>query len=288
MDVYRRNQTRGDTTAKPPAPLDFAALAKGQGLEAKQTDLITDRQAADDTDLGKSHQLIAGSYNATPFLQMAFQPNLPKFQAQETEDLDRNRYLWWKIADEPVHIPSLDEIKPQVIHAWKMIEARKLAQAKAEEYAADARRLQKPLKEIFKGASGSEVFTAGPFSWLSRRTSDPNSMPTLTEVSGVKDAGNDFMKSVFALQPGQAGVAANQPLTIYYAVQVESEEPKPAELREQFLASMESPASANVYAMIGAYDNAGIGPAWFKELQTQFDFKLAPGQTVASPDQEVE
>ncbi len=41
MDIYHRNQTRGDTSAKAPAPLDFAALAKQHGLEAKQTDLIT-------------------------------------------------------------------------------------------------------------------------------------------------------------------------------------------------------------------------------------------------------
>ncbi len=128
--------------------------------------------------------------------------------------MEKNRYLWWKLADEPVRIPPLDEIKEKVVHAWKMIEARKLAQTKADEYASEVRQAQKPLKEVLKDQS-ADIFTAGPFSWLSRRTSDPNAIPVLTEVSGVKDAGNDFMKAVFALQPGQAGVAANQPLTVY-------------------------------------------------------------------------
>lgn len=281
MDKYRRDQTRGDTNAKAPAPLDVAALAKQHGLEAKQTDLITYAQAAEDTDLGKSHQLVAGSYNITPFVQMAFQPNFPKFQAQETEDLEKNRYLWWKLADEPVRIPPLDSIKDKVVHAWKMIEARKLAQAKADDYATEARRLQKPLKEVFKD-KGAEIFTAGPFSWMSRRTSDPNAFPVLTEVSGVKDAGNDFMKAVFALQPGQAGVAANQPLTMYYVVQIESEEPKQDKLREEFITSMETPAAASVYAMIGASENAGIRAAWLKELESALDFKLAPGQALTA------
>ncbi len=256
-------------------------MAKQHGLEAKQTDLITYPQAAENTDLGKSHQLVAGSYKITPFVNMAFQPNFPKFQSQETEDLEKNRYLWWKLADEPVRVPPLDEIKDKVLHAWKMIEARKLAQTKADEYASEARRLQKPLKEVFKDQA-AEIFTAGPFSWLSRRTSDPNAFPMLTEVSGVKDAGNEFMKAVFALAPGQAGVAANQPLTVYYVVQVESDEPPQDKLREEFITSMETPAASNVYAMIAASDNAGIDTAWFKELENELDFKLAPGQNLTS------
>ncbi len=45
---------------------------------------------------------------------------------------------------------------------------------------------------------------------------------------------------------------------------------------------METPAASNVYAMIGASDNNGIGSAWLKELESEFDFKMAPGQNLTS------
>src|SRR5262249_31369599 len=103
----------------------------------------------------------------------------------------------------------------------------------------------------------------------------------LTKVSGVEQAGNDFMKAVFALKPEQAGVAANQPETVYYVVRIESEEPGLDKLREEFMADMSIPMAAQVYAVVGASENAGQGRAWMKELQDEFDYKLAPGQTLS-------
>ncbi len=104
--------------------------------------------------------------------------------------------------------------------------------AKAKEEAAQASKLKQTLKETFHNVPGSSVATVGPFSWLTQPLGQPMGEPKLSEVSGVEQAGNDFMKAVFALQPGQSGVAANEPQTVYYVVQVESEEPPVDDLRK--------------------------------------------------------
>jgi len=76
-------------------------------------------------------------------------------------------------------------------------------------------------------------------------------------------------------------VAANQPETMYYVVQIESEEPGLDKLRDEFLADMSNPMAAQVYAVVGATENAAQGLAWLSELKDEFGFKLAPGQALS-------
>jgi hypothetical protein len=295
MEQYRRELAkydsevkRGITSAKaPPAP-EFKSLADQFGLELKQTDFVTVDQAEAGTDVGKSFQLASGPANPQQFREIAFNENLFKYQPEQTEDWERNRYLIWKIADEATRTPKLDEIRPDVVQAWKMIEARKPAQAKAEEYASQARQRNLALKDAIKDSSAGEVITTRPFSWLSRSLSNPMAMPRLSEVEGLKDVGDDFMEAVFALQTGQTAGGKNlhnRPQTVFYAVQIEGEEPSRTELQDNFLTSMDAPTSAAIYAVVGALDQTGLAPEpsqWLSELRREFDFKRVGGRLVAT------
>jgi hypothetical protein len=304
LDNYRAAVSRNSKNAKKPEPPDLATIVKPYGLEAKETDLISQLQAVHDTDVGKSYSLtvvdpqiaaITGQrYNAQPFMNTAYsldassQPRLAIYQPQRTVDNDNNRYLWWKTADEAAHTPALDEIKPQVTLAWKMIEARKPAMAKAKEEAAQAAKLKQTLKETFHNVPGNPVTTVGPFSWLTQPLGQPMGQPKLTEVSGVDQAGNDFMKAVFALQPGETGVAVNEPQTVYYVAQVESQEPPVDDLRQEFLTKMASDTAWVPYAAVGAEENSGVGPAWLKQVKNEYGFQLAPGQTLSTENRSVD
>ncbi|HEY2827973.1 MAG TPA: hypothetical protein VGJ04_10265, partial [Pirellulales bacterium] len=297
LDTYRAAVSRGNKTTKKPEPPDLAALAKPYGLEAKETDLVSQQQALDNTDIGKSYSLsildssvaaMTGQrYAAQQFARTAFaldassQPTLAIYQPQRTTDNDNNRYLWWKTGDEAAHTPPLDEIEPQVTLAWKTIQARKPALAKAEEDAAQSRKLKQTLKEAFGGTPGNTVSTAGPFSWLTQPIGQPLGQPELTQVSGVEQAGNEFMKAVFALRPGEIGVGVNEPQTVYYVVQVESEEPPIDDLRQEFMTKMGSETAWAPYAAIGAEENIGLAPAWLKQVKNEYGFQLAPGQTLS-------
>jgi hypothetical protein len=44
---------------------------------------------------------------------------------------------------------------------------------------------------------------------------------------------------------------------------------------------MSNRTAAQVYAVVGATENASQGLAWLKELKDEFGFKLAPGQTLS-------
>jgi hypothetical protein len=297
LDSYQAALSRGNKSAKKPEPPDLATLAKPYGLEAKETDLISRQQALDHTDIGKSYSLsvadsalaaLTGQRHTTqPFVQMAFnldassQPTLAMYQSQRTADNDNSRYLWWKVSDEAEHTPPLDEIKPQVTQEWKSIQARTPALAKAQEDAVQARQLKQTLKETFGSIPGQEISTVGPFSWLTQPIGQPFGAPHLTDVSAVQQAGNDFMKAVFALQPGETGVAYNEPQTVYYVAQVESQEPPLDELRQDFMAKMGSEMASIPYAAIGAEENIDLIPALLKQVKNEFGFQLAPGQTLS-------
>ncbi|HZZ28977.1 MAG TPA: hypothetical protein VFE46_13330 [Pirellulales bacterium] len=288
LETYRAAVSRGNKTAKKPEPPDLTALAKPYGLEAKETDLVSILDAYNHTDLGKSRRsLVAGDYTAPSFVQLAYQldssgqPMLAIFQPQRSDDNDNNRYLWWKIADETARTPTLEEIKPEVTLRWKMVQARKPALAKANEDAAEARKLKETLKEAFGSAPDNGLVTAGPFSWLTQPVGQLFGAPRLTQVSGLEQVGFDFMKSVFTLKTSETGVAANEPQTIYYVVQIESEEPTLDALHEEFLTKMSNDMSVIPYAYVGAQENGGLMTAWFKEVQNEFGYQLAPGETLS-------
>jgi hypothetical protein len=280
LDRYRANVTINKNAKKPEPPTLAELVQDYPDLEAKETELISDRQAYNDTDVGKSRRMITpGNFETPSFIQTAFNPALKFYKADRTDDNDNNRYLWWKIADEPAHVPTLDEIKPAVVQAWKLIQARKPAMAKAEDDAAQARKLKQTLKDTF--GSNADISTIGPISWYSR--TQPFAPPQRTKVSGVEQGGDAFLKAVFGLKPGETGVAPNDPQSIYYVVQIESEKPTLDELHQQFMVAMSNMATWQPYAGIGYQENQGIGFALAKELESEYDFKMNANRSQSQP-----
>ena len=124
------------------------------------------------------------------------------------------------------------------MHAWKMIQARKLALAEANKYAEEANRRQSTLKEIFQLRPNMTVKDAGPFHWLSvgnMPMGDSMQQYTqITQVPGLDFAEVAFMRTVFSTEQGKTAVAFNQPETIAYVVQIEKIEPPEDVFRQQF------------------------------------------------------
>jgi hypothetical protein len=48
--------------------------------------------------------------------------------------------------------------------------------------------------------------------------------------------GEEFMRAVYALEPGRTAVAFNEPQTVCYVLRLVSQDPPAAELQEKFLA----------------------------------------------------
>jgi hypothetical protein len=147
-----------------------------------------------------------------------------------------------------------------------MIKARELAKKRGQEYAQQAETLKKPLAELFGKQAGMKVIEPAPFSWLTvgNVPTQPNSLPRLSEIEGLDQAGEDFMKMVFGLQPGGAGVAFNTPQDVVFVARVVEFEPSEEQLRDEF--ARENP---NRYMAAANDDRRAIFQTWIADLNKE-------------------
>ncbi len=272
FDIYSvEKQT--DPKAQAPRPLDFSKLTEGKDLEAGELKSATPLQAAK-SEIGQAFRQIAGSVQGQiqnlPFVQFAFADRLPEYRAEVVQDGENNHYLFWKTTEEPAYVPPLDEIRDEVVAAWKLNKARDIAQKRAEEYAQQARTHKAPLAELFGSQPNTKVLEPASFSWLTLGNvpMQPGVEPRLSEVDGVDQAGPDFMQTVFGLPAGGLGVAFNQPRDIVYVIRAIEFDPSDEQLREGF--ARENPSR---YLSAGMNDQRAIYRHWIDELKTQADVR---------------
>ena len=127
-------------------------------------------------------------------------------------------------------------IRAEVLRAWKLIQARDIALKAAEKLAAEARKADKPLKQVFADRPERHVILPSKFTWLNfPNVANGWQQPArLSAVDGVDMPGWDFMREVFGLEPGQVGVAFNAPKTFVYVVRPTEFTPSYEVLRAQF------------------------------------------------------
>lgn len=220
----------GATKTALPPPVNFAELAKKHGVEALATNLIAPAEAQS-TDLGQSE------VDGRPFVEVAFD-NLSLFSPRRSQDIGGNHYLFWKIEQSPEHVPTFEKAREAVLAAYKTIEARKLAEDRAAQMAAEAQKAGKSLKDLFGSDTRYQVSETGLFSWMSENPlAQPfgQSQATLSSVNGVAGAGPDFMRAVFGLEPGQVGYAFNESRDTVYVIRVIDQQPAESDLLAQFL-----------------------------------------------------
>jgi hypothetical protein len=230
-----------------PKPLDLEALAEQHDLKLFTTALISRVDAANNPDLeiARSYDFSMGT-PGRPFAQwtdVAFEKgNL--YRPRTSDALAGNRFLWWKIEEKQGQVPSFSEAREQVLEAWKRIQARDRAKRQAEQYAKTVRQAKQPMKEVFAQDKDMPVSEVGPFSWLTR----PNvplgmmqqQLPPVhyPEIAGVLNPSEEFMETIFHLEPSEVGVAFNHPKSIVYVIQPVSFTPSHAVLEQEFMVRM--------------------------------------------------
>ncbi len=135
-------------------------------------------------------------------------------------------------------MPTLTEIKDEVVRAWKLEKARKPAMEHAKELAEQARKDNESLAKLAE-RDKLTLTKPEPFSWLTEGTMPAMNMnvpPRLSEVQGVQDAGPEFMHAVFTLPEGGITTVFNNPQTVVEVVQVLTYDPGNEVLRQGFLA----------------------------------------------------
>ena len=143
--------------------------------------------------------------------------------------------------------PEFEEAKADVLAAWKLREAAKLAQAAADKFAESA----KAEGADFAALAADKLVETERFSFLELPTASPNfasqSAPQLAEIreKGVEAGeafrdnkaivapGWDFNETAFGMNVGDVAVVANQPKDRVFVLKLTEKDPEDA-LRENF------------------------------------------------------
>jgi len=233
-------------TGAGPAPVapDVRRIAEQQGLVGGTSELVNRSEAFATPGIGGSFELTMSretGMRQQRWVDMLFDRSSPLLQPVGTRDIEGNRYLSWKTEDQQQFVPSFPSAREDVLRAWRIVEARPLALKSAEAVAAEAKSTGKTLADLAAARGGLEVATVGPFAWLDRGTAPFGSTPVLSQPEGLSMPGEEFMRAVFGLEPGQVAVAFNEPKTVCYVIRLTGLEPDEAQLKELFLASARDP-----------------------------------------------
>ncbi len=226
----------------PPVPAtlaDLTPLAQKNGLTYQKTEPASMLQLRD-TPIGASVRRDQGN---APFYYSVFGRDVELYQPIATYDLDNNRYLAMKTQDVPGKVPTLDEVRDQVVRAWKLRKAGELALKRAEELAKQAQDNGGSLQEAFADDPSILITKTDPFAYLtdtiSRDTQQVQSF-RLSEPEGIVAAGPAFMEKVFNLKDGEVAAAPNQDNSIAYVVKIAEHQNTPAELQQDFLSEADT------------------------------------------------
>jgi hypothetical protein len=226
----------------PKALTDLAAIAQAKGLKSGTTgpkSLLGLR----DTPVGKSSAVDA---NRTLLSMLFTSKDLDLYQPVKTVDIDGNRFVAMKISDTPGKVPTLAEVKDEVIKAWKKQQAFDLAMKHAEEDMKKAQDAKSPLASVFADSKSIKVVRTDPFSMLtggdvSFAGGQLQQTPyRFSQPSEIVAPGPDFMRKVFDLKDGQLAVIPNNDHSIVYIVRVVEHQPGLNELRNNYLAEANS------------------------------------------------
>ncbi len=208
--------------------------AAEKGLRHEVTSLMTLTEAQQKVPIAAATLGPTWPSNGPTFSEFLFEPRAAVYEPFELASPGGERFLAWKLADQEPRVPPLADIKDRVVRAWKMQQARKLAEADARGLAAKARESKGDLKAV---AGSRPVLTTSEIPKLS---------PSLDELSGLGLGGgarpseipqipnpSDALRdALFALEPGQVVVEPNAPKSVYYVLALQRR--TPAELGNLF------------------------------------------------------
>ena len=170
------------------------------------------------------------------FAVVLFDPKTQLYDGFELADPLGKRYLIRKIEDIAAHVAPLDEIRDEVIRAWKRDRARPLARKAADELAAKIKQQGAQIKDL--SIENRPVIAVDSVHQAQARDapSHPRSMASFGLIAGrrpptdlveIRMAGQTLLDSLFALKPGEVSVEADQPRENYYILTLDKRDPVP-------------------------------------------------------------
>ncbi|HEX4412590.1 MAG TPA: hypothetical protein VH107_03110, partial [Lacipirellulaceae bacterium] len=237
-DTLSADADKAAAPAVPKSLTDLAPIAEKNGLKADKTGPMSLLQLRDTT-VGKS--VVAESQR--PLWQVLFGgKELDTYQPISTVARpEGNHFVALKISDTPARVPTLAEIRDEVVKAWKFQKAAEIAQKNADDLAKKAQEKKEPLTSFFADDPSIKVVRTDPFSELTGGDIGvvngqlEQSPFRLSQPEGLHAPDPDFMRKVFALKDGDVIALPSHDHTITYVVRVVEHQPALSELRTAYL-----------------------------------------------------
>ncbi|MGZ3316008.1 MAG: hypothetical protein ACXU95_01770 [Isosphaeraceae bacterium] len=265
-----------------PTPRDLKAIADREGLNYEKTPLLS-RQ-----DVNRLGQISTAEVGLTPlsggrkFVDEMFDPKTGLYEPIELTDILGTRFLVRKVKDEPPHVPTLEQVRSEVIVAWKMAQARPLAEKAASELASQIKAkgatLKDPKVDGFRVQSIPPI-TRSQTSFMPTSMFEPSPVAE-TPIPDVPHAGEAFRDAYFGLQAGSVDVAPNQPRTVYYVMTLDRREPTTFsalyapngdEYRYKIMAREQASRQQDEQWMGWLRQQAGLKPDWIPPDEAKKD-----------------
>jgi hypothetical protein len=227
-----------------PKPNDLAEVAKQVGLAYEATPLVDRTEAEAIGSVGLVALARSGSgLTADPrtFAIVLFDPKTQLYDGFELADtLGRSdtlgrKYLIRKTEDIAAHVAPLDEIRDEVVRAWKHEKARPLARKAADELAARVKQAGGQIKEL--SIDNKPVLSIDAATKMKRGTPFPSQVngqfrlefgpPSLTDLVEIQRASEALIDALFALKPGEVAVEADKPEENFYVLTLNKRDPVP-------------------------------------------------------------
>ncbi len=216
-----------------PRPEDLAGVAKRDNLGHEVTPLLDHDQAEAYGRIARARTGSGRSSDSKDFADKLMESRTKLYEAFELNDILGDRYIVRKTADEPEHVTTLEEARPEVVHAWKVDRARAVARKAAEDYAAKLRAEGGTIKTLT--VDTRPVISIESATKMKSGTPIPPQFPgqfqfqrgpaTLAEFREIPAAGPALIDAIFALKPGQVAVQSDRPEASYYAIALEKRDP---------------------------------------------------------------
>lgn len=214
-DEIAEEKKEGKTPTKElPKPTDLKDLAAKEGLEYDKSPLLTREQAEHYGQVSEAEVGTNPTSGGKKFVVEFFEPKSPLFEPMELTDPRNRHYLVRKVEDLPPRVPTLDEIKEEVVHAWKVDQARPLAEKAAKELADQVKKDGGKFKADV--VDGHPVITTSPTSKMQLSFMQPE--PTPSELPQLPQAGPELRDALFGLKEGAVVVAPDEPRNVYYVL----------------------------------------------------------------------
>ncbi|MDR3635976.1 MAG: hypothetical protein P4L84_19395 [Isosphaeraceae bacterium] len=221
-DEIAEEKKEGKTPTKAlPKPTDLKDIAAKEGFEYDKSPLLTREQAEHYGQVSEAEVGANPFSGGKKFAVEFFEPKSPLFEPMELTDARNRHYLVRKTEDLPPRVPPLEEIKEEVVHAWKIDQARPLAMKAAEALADQVKKEGGKLKADV--VDGHPVITTDPASRSQLSFMQPE--PTPTDLPQLPHAGTALRDALFGLKDGAVAVAPNEPKTTYYVLTLKNRVP---------------------------------------------------------------